>query len=86
MGEKMVINKAIARLMKEKGVTQAMMAQSIGKKRPNDVSARLMSANMTMDKVLEMLDVLGYEVTIQPKRPGARPSGQILVLRSEADV
>lgn len=85
MTEKMTANKAIAKVMKDKGVTQMMMAQGIGKKRPNDVSARLMSNNMSMNKVLEMLEVLGYELTIQPKRPGARPSGQIVIISSEKE-
>ena len=83
MSEHMTMNKAIARVMKDKGVTQMMMAQGIGKKRPNDVSARLMSNNMSMDRAIEMLEVLGYEITIQPKRRGARPSGQIVICGSD---
>lgn len=79
----MTINKIIAKIMKEKGVTQQSMAESIGKKKATDVSARLHSHNMTFDKAIEMLSVMGYEVTVQPRRPGSRPAGQIVVERSD---
>lgn len=45
----------------------------------NDVSARLNNPNMTFDKALEMLAVLGYEIVIQEKKPGARRSDQIVI-------
>lgn len=45
----------------------------------NDVSARLNYPNMTFDKALEMLGVLGYELVIQEKKPGARRSDQIVI-------
>lgn len=79
MSEKMTMNKAIAKIMREQGITQLMMAQSIGKEKPNEVSSRLAYSNMSISKSLEMLEVLGYEITIQPKRPGARPKGQIVI-------
>lgn len=79
----MLINMAIRSIMKEKKVTLLAMATSIGKKRANDVAARLTSENMTFNSAIEMLSVLGYEVVIQPRRPGARPQGQIVIERSE---
>lgn len=75
----MNISKAISMIMKEKKVTQQAMAVSIGKKKATDVSARLSSKNLTFDKAIEMLNVLGYEVVIQPKKPGVRPQGQIVI-------
>lgn len=79
----MIINEAIAKIMKEKGVTQKSMAESIGKEKATDVSARLASKNMTFNKAIEMLSVMGYEVTVQPRRAGNRPSGQIVIERSD---
>lgn len=79
MAEKMTVNKAIAMVMKEQGITQQYMAEQIGKKKATDVSSRLSTSNMTIEKITEMLEVLGYEITIQPKRPGARPKGQIVI-------
>lgn len=79
----MIINEAISKIMKEKGVTQKAMAESIGKEKPTDVSARLASKNMTFNKAIEMLSVMGYEVTVQPRRAGNRPTGQIVIERSD---
>lgn len=79
----MVINKAISSIMKEKKVTQQTMADSIGKSRATDVSARLASKNMTFNTAIEMLSVMGYEVVIQPRKAGARPQGQIVIDRSD---
>lgn len=79
----MHINEAIKKLMKEKGVSQRVMADVLGYKRVTNISSRLMSQNMTMDGVIDMLSVLGYEVVIQPRRPGARPQGQVVIERSE---
>lgn len=79
----MIINEAISKIMKDKGVTQKAMAESIGKEKPTDVSARLASKNMTFNKAIEMLSVMGYEVTVQPRRAGKRPEGQIVIERSD---
>lgn len=85
MGEKMIISEAIKKIMKEQKVTQLTMAESIGKKRANNVAARLSSRNMTFDRAIEMLSVLGYEVTIQPRKAGARPTGQYVIKRSDLE-
>lgn len=77
------INEIIKALMKEQGMPQLAMAKAIGKQRANDVSARLMSGNMTMDRVIEMLDILGYEVVVQKRTAGNRGKDQIVVMKSE---
>lgn len=79
------INRAIKDIMKAEGVTQMAMAQSIGKGRPNDVSARLNNENMTFDKAIEMLQVMGYEVVVQKRKPGRRADGQTLIGMSKAN-
>lgn len=80
----MQINKAIRSLMKEKNISLISMAKAIGKQRGNDVSSRLLSPNMTFDKAVEMLDVLGYEVVIQERKPGARRADQIVIDQKES--
>ena len=75
----MQINKAIRKVMKDKGVTLMSMARAIGKGKGNDVSSRLNSPNMTFNNVVEMLDVLGYEVVVQERKPGSRRSDQIVI-------
>ena len=87
----MRINKAISTIMKKEGWSQKQMATAIGKKRPNDVSARLASQNMSFDKatemlsamgyeiVAEMLSAMGYEIVVQPVTAGQRKEGAIVI-------
>ena len=79
----MQINKAIRQVMKDKGVTLLSMAKAIGKERANDVSSRLNSPNMTFKNAVEMLDVMGYEIVIQERKPGARRADQIIIDQRE---
>lgn len=75
----MYINEAIRQIMKNKGVSLTTMANSLGKKRGNDVSARLAYKNMSISSAIEMLDVLGYELIIQEKKQGAKRDDQIVI-------
>lgn len=43
-----------------------------------------MNQNLTFDKAVEMLDVLGYEIVIQERRPGARRADQIVIDQKES--
>ena len=79
----MQINKAIRQVMRDKGVSLLSMAKAIGKERGNDVSARLNISNMTINNVVEMLDVLGYEIVVQERKPGARRADQIVIDQKE---
>lgn len=79
----MQINKAIRQVMRDKGVSLLSMAKSIGKERSGDVNARLYYSNMTFNTAVEMLDVLGYEVIIQERKPGARRADQIVIDQKE---
>lgn len=79
----MQINKAIRQVMRDKGVSLLSMAKAIGKERGNDVSSRLNIPNMTINNVVEMLDVLGYEIVIQERKPGVRRADQIVIDQKE---
>lgn len=79
----MQINKAIRRIMKDKGITLLAMAKAIGKERGNDISSRLNSPNMTFKNAVEMLDVMGYEIVIQERNLGIRKAEQILIDQKE---
>lgn len=79
----MQINKAIRQVMRDKGVSLLSMAKSIGKERSGDVNARLYYSNMTFNTAVEMLDILGYEVVIQERKPGARRADQIVIDQKE---
>lgn len=76
------VNMAIRQIMKERSVSLKMMADALNLDRPNDVSARLASKNMTFDRAIEILNVLGYEVVVQPRRKGGRPDGQFVITHS----
>ena len=80
----MQINRAIRQVMKDKNVSLLTMAKAIGKERGNDISSRLYYSNMSFDKAVEMLDVLGYEIVIQERKPGARRADQIVIDQKEA--
>lgn len=75
----MRINEAINEIRKEKKWSLQQLAVAIGKKRGNDVSARLATANMSFDKAIEMLSVMGYEVVVQPITTGNRKAGAIVI-------
>ena len=75
----MQINKAIRQVMRDKGVSLLSMAKSIGKERSSDVSARLYYSNMTFNTAVEMLNILGYEIVTQERRPDARRADQIVI-------
>ena len=59
------------------------MAKAIGKQKANEVSSRLTNPNMSFDKAVEMLSVLGYEVVVQERRPGARMAEQSVIDKKE---
>ena len=83
--EPVTINEAISKIMKERKYTQIAMARQLGKEKATDISARLASKNMTFNRALEMLAVLGYEVTVQPIKsdPGPRVKGQYVIVASD---
>lgn len=76
-------NDAIRKAMKEKGFTQAQMAKAIGKPSANAVGARLNSDNLSANTMVEMLDILGYELVVQPKTQGQRKEGSIVIEKGE---
>lgn len=85
----MKINKAIREVMKQKGISLSSMGSSLrkvdrktGEIKPligNDVSARLNNDNLSFDKAVEMLNVLGYEIVIQEKKQGGRRADQVVI-------
>ena len=75
----MKINKAIREIMKNKKISLSAMATALGKSKGTDISARLNYDNMSFDKAIEMLDVLGYEIVIQEKKQGGRRADQVVI-------
>lgn len=85
----MKINKAIRMIMKAKGKSLGVMGKCLHKidrqtgemkcLSGNDVSARLNNDNLSFDKAVEMLNVLGYEIVVQEKKQGGRRADQIVI-------
>lgn len=79
----MKINKAIRELMREKKMSLSAMAEALNKGKGTDISARLNHGNMSFDKAVEMLNVLGYEIVIQEKKQGGRRADQVVIDQKE---
>lgn len=80
----MKVNEYVKQLIKESGFTQATLAKALGYNNQSSVAMRLSKNNsMTVDNLAEMLAVLGYELVVQPKKPGRRPDGQFVIDASE---
>ena len=79
----MKVGQAIKQAMKATHTTQIQMKDRIGVKSQSVVSMRLSSDGVSISNVLEMLDAIGYELVIQPKRPGRRPEGQFVIDNKE---
>ena len=88
-------NKAIRQVMKNKGMSLSSMGSSLKKIDRttgevksligNDVSARLNNDNLSFDKAVEMLNILGYEIVIQEKKQGGRRADQIVIDQKSED-
>lgn len=82
----MKINDAIREIMKTQRVTQRRLVETINAnggniKSQSVIAERLKrSDTMQMDKALEMLDALGYELVVQPRSTrGKRASGAYVI-------
>lgn len=75
----MRIGDAIKQAMKKQKTSQSQMAKRIGVKGQSVIAQRLRTDNMSVNMVIEMLEVIGYEIVIQEKKRGRRPDGQILI-------
>lgn len=81
----MKVNSAIRKVMKETKITQTRLAEILGEKHQSVISERLRQNNISINLAMEMLDVMGYELVIQPKKPGRRPEGQILITMEDGE-
>lgn len=82
----MKIGKAIKTALKATKTTQTQLCSRIGVKSQSTIASRLMDDdNLGTTRVVEMLDAIGYELVIQPRKPGRRPEGQI-VITAENDI
>lgn len=71
----------IRKILKDKRITQGMLAEKLGQKQSN-ISMPLSKGNITLEKLLEWLDALDYELVVQPKKGvGRRKEGEYVIER-----
>ena len=71
----------IKQAMKDTRVTQEQLKDRMGLTNQSVISMRINSDNPTVGTVIEILDELGYELVIQPKKRGRRPDDQEVVTK-----
>jgi DNA-binding helix-turn-helix protein len=74
----MRIQEAMKNIMKERKITQQRIAYSLNTTQ-SSVNDRLNRGNISLESSLKILNVLGYEMVIQPKSSGRRKDGQIVI-------
>lgn len=76
----MTHTEAFCSIIKAKGTTRTYIARAMGRASHTAVVHYLSSPGVRLDKVIEMADVLGYEVVLQPaQRAGRRKDGQYVL-------
>lgn len=71
----------VKQTLKEKGISQTQLASMLGYTAAAGVTNRLCASSKDMSCALfaKMLDVIGYEVVVQPKTSGKRKEGSIVL-------
>ncbi len=76
----MRVTTAIQAVRKEKKVTYEQLAKAVGAKSYTNIKNLLADkANPTVDSLIPVLEALGYELVIQPKKQGRRSEGQRVI-------
>ena len=79
----MTIGKAIRDVMKKIGVTQIEMRDKLGYKAQSAV-AKMLRSDMQVSNAIRMLDIVGYEIIIQPKSTrGKRATGSYVITKED---
>ena len=75
----MKANEIVKSLIKQSDFTQTTLAKAMGYNNQSSIANRLNKNDMGVSLLAKMLDVLGYDLVIQPKKPGRRPDGQFVI-------
>lgn len=77
----MKTSEIIKSAMKESRVTQEQLRDRLGVASQSVISMRINSDNPTVEKLVDLLDEIGYELVIQPKKRGRRPEDQEVITK-----
>ncbi len=78
------IGNIINAILKARGIKQNAFARLLGKS-PTVLHDTLKRGMMSVPDTIKMLDLLGYEIVVQPISAGKRKKGQIKVDSKEMD-
>ena len=75
----------ISEVMKETNTKQRALASVLGVGQPaiSNIFTRKDKGGIQLNKLLDILDAMGYEVVVQKKMQGRRKDGQMLVTKEE---
>ena len=76
-------NEAIKKIMKDNHFKQEQIAKATGKTSARAVGSLLNTENLSANSIIEILDVMGYELVMQPKTQGPRKEGSIVIEKGE---
>lgn len=80
----MKYNEIIRTALKETGITQQRLADAMGYSNGQANVAKILArTDIHASTFVRLLDKLGYEVVIQPRTPGRRPEGQMVLTGEE---
>jgi len=76
---------AIKIIMKENNKTQGNIANELGLNSVSGISRMLNRKNGRVARIIDILDVLGYELVARPKTEGDLPDEYVLTLQDYRD-
>ena len=71
--------------LKETKTTQAVLAGIMGAKGHSTIGMQINRNTMRTQMFVKIMDKLGYEVIVRPKKAGRKAEGEILVTYDELD-
>lgn len=75
----MKIREAIEHMMEVSKTTQVALGRKMGKTAKSYVYQTLSRENLNVKTLIQMAEIMDFEVVIQPKRAGRRPDGQVVL-------
>lgn len=72
-------NEIIKELIKRSDFTQTTLARAMGYSTQSGIASRLNKNDMGVSLLVKMLDILGYDLVIQPKKRGRKSEDQFFV-------
>ncbi len=82
----MDIRSAVNSMLKDMGQTQGWLAARLGYKGASSIAQPMMRGNITLELLLGICEMTGYEVVLQKKKTaGKRPAGQIVLDKARPD-